>query len=246
MDIRRFGYLVEAINADPRRGESHENELTKIRLDEAAALELARQGLEPDAVPSSGQTVRLRGNANLSTGGTALDVTRMVHPDTAIACVRAARKIGLDVAGIDLVCADIALPLPAQNGAIIEVNAAPGIRMHEHPSRGKSSPAGRAIVDFLFPPGDDGRVPVIAVTGSNGKTTTTLSIAHALKCFGYVTGVATTEGITIAGQCIKTGDCSGYWSAQTVLTSPEVEFAVLETARGGILKRGRTEITICH
>lgn len=234
-DIRQ---LVDAINADPRRGDGHENVLTKISLDEDAAGELLRQGLDADSVPSAGRLVRMRGNANLSTGGTAQDVTSEVHPDTALACVRAARKIGLDVAGIDLVCPDIALPLLAQGGAIIEVNAAPGLRMHEHPSSGERHHVGRAIVDSLFGADDDGRVPIVAVTGSNGKTTTTLSIAHVLQQIGYVTGVATTEGITIAGRSIKVGDCTGYWSARTVLTSPEVEFAVLETARGGILKRG--------
>lgn len=230
--------LVDAVNADPRRGDAHENVLTKIRLDEAALKELLRQRLGVDSVPPAGQHVRLRGNANLSTGGTAKDVTRDVHPDNAMACVRAAQKIGLDVAGIDLVCRDIGLPLAAQGGAIIEVNAAPGIRMHEHPSEGKRRHAGRAILDALFDAGDDGRVPIIAVTGSNGKTTTTLSIAHVLQGIGHVTGVATTEGITVAGRSIQNGDCTGYWSARTVLSSPEVEFAVLETARGGMLKRG--------
>lgn len=230
--------LVAVINRDPHRGDGHENVLTRIRLDETAVIELARQGLDADSVPVAGQVVRVRGNANLSTGGTARDVTREIHPDTAFACVRAAQKIGLDIAGIDLVCHDIALPLAAQGGAIIEVNAAPGIRMHEHPSSGEPNRVGRAIVDSLFPADENGRVPIIAVTGSNGKTTTTLSIAHVLQRLGHVTGVATTEGITIAGQRIKVGDCTGYWSAHTVLTSPEVEFAVLETARGGMLKRG--------
>ncbi|EGM79046.1 cyanophycin synthetase [Rheinheimera sp. A13L] len=230
--------LVAAVNADPHRGKGHEKVLTKIRLDQTAVTELTRQGLEANSVPCAGRVVSVRGNANLSTGGSAEDVTQKIHADTALACMRAARKIGLDVAGIDLVCRDIAQPLQAQGGAIIEVNAAPGIRMHEHPSCGERNYVGRAIVDSLFAPGNDGRVPIIAITGSNGKTTTTLSVAHVLQQLGYVTGVATTEGISIAGQSISTGDCSGYWSARTVLTSPEVEFAVLETARGGILKRG--------
>lgn len=233
-----IGQLVDGINADPRRGDAHGSALTRVRLDEAALKELLSQGLGIDAVPLAGERVRLRGNANLSTGGTAQDVTRQLHPDNALACTRAARKIGLDVAGIDLVCGDIALPMAAQGGAIIEVNAAPGIRMHEHPSAGRRRYAGRAILDSLFDLGDDGRVPIIAVTGSNGKTTTTLSIAHVLQRIGHVTGVATTEGITVAGQRIQVGDCTGYWSARTVLSSPEVEFAVLETARGGMLKRG--------
>lgn len=230
--------LVDVANADPRRGDGHMNVLTKIRLDDAAVKELGHQSLDFDAVPGAGRVVRLRGNANLSTGGTAQDVTSDVHPDTAWACVRAARKIGLDVAGIDLVCGDIARPLADQGGAIIEVNAAPGIRMHEHPSFGERHHVGRAIVDSLFPDDGDGRIPVVAVTGTNGKTTTTLAIAHVMQRLGRVTGAATTEGVTIAGRRVVTGDCTGYWSARTVLMAPEVEFAVLETARGGMLKRG--------
>jgi cyanophycin synthetase len=230
--------LVERENADPARGDGHENVLTKIRLDDAAAEELARQGADFDTVPEPGRTLRLRGNANLSTGGTAEDMTGVLHPDTGRACVRATRKIGLDVAGIDIVCTDIRRPLSAQEGAIIEVNAAPGIRMHEHPSQGERHHVGEAIVDALFPQGDDGRIPVVAVTGSNGKTTTTLAIAHVLQRLGRATGVATTEGVFVNGQRVAEGDCTGYWSARTVLTAPEVETAVLETARGGILKRG--------
>jgi cyanophycin synthetase len=230
--------LVERENADPARGDDHENVLTKIPLDEAAAEELARQGLDFDSVPAEGCRVRLRGNANLSTGGTAEDVTGELHPDTGRACVRAARKIGLDVAGIDVVCTDIRQPLSAQHGAIIEVNAAPGIRMHEHPSQGERHHVGAVIVDSLFPPGSDGRIPVVAITGSNGKTTTTLAIAHVMQRLGRCTGVATTEGVFIGGHRVAEGDCTGYWSARTVLTSPDVEIAVLETARGGVLKRG--------
>ncbi len=235
---RSVRLLVDTINADPRRGDGHENVLTKIRLDEATAVQLTRQGLDAESVPAAGQVVRLRGNANLSTGGTAQDVTPEVHPDTAIACLRAAAKVGLDVAGIDVVCQDISLPLLIQGGTIVEVNAAPGLRMHEHPSCGAPRPVGRAFVDALFAPDDDGRVPVIAVTGSKGRTRAALSIAHVLQHIGYVTGVATTEGITVAGQRIHEGDSTGYPAARAVLTSPEVEFAVLETARDGILKRG--------
>ena len=235
---RTVRQLVEIVNADPRRGRGHEKALTQIPLDEAAAEELAKQGSSFDDVPAAGRRVRLRGNANLSTGGISEDVTARVHPDTARACVRAARKIGLDVAGIDLVCDDMARPLEEQRGAIIEVNAAPGIRMHEHPSLGERHAVGKAIVGSLFPDGDDGRIPIVAVTGTNGKTTTTLGIAHALQRVGKACGVATTEGITIDGHRVRRGDCTGYWSARTVLTAPEVEIAVLETARGGILKRG--------
>jgi cyanophycin synthetase len=230
--------LVERENLAPVRGDGHENVLTKIRLDDICAVELALQGQGFDTVPAAGLRVRLRGNANLSTGGTAEDVTAVVHPETARACVRAARKIGLDVAGIDLVCADIERPLREQRGAIIEVNAAPGIRMHEHPSQGERHHVGAAIVDSLFPRHSDGRIPTIAITGTNGKTTTTLAISHVMQRLGRVTGTATTEGVFINGQMIASGDCTGYWSARSVLTSPDVEVAVLETARGGMLKRG--------
>ena len=230
--------LVARENANPDRGSGHENVLTRIHLDDLCTEELARQGVGLDSVPAAGQRIRLRGNANLSTGGTAEDVTAVVHPETAEACVRAAHKIGLDVAGIDLVCDDIARPLREQHGAVVEVNAAPGIRMHEHPSHGDRHPVGAAIVESLFPHESNGRIPVVAVTGTNGKTTTTLASAHVLQRTGRVTGWTTTEGVFVNGELISEGDCTGYWSARSVLTSPEVEVAVLETARGGILKRG--------
>ena len=230
--------LVDAVNADPRRGEGHEAPLTQIRLDAAAADCLASQGLGFESVLPPGERASLRGNANLSTGGTAHDVTPELHRDTAHLCIRAARRIGLDVAGIDLVCRDITQPLATQGGAIIEVNAAPGIRMHEQPSEGEPRQAGRAIVDGLFAPSDDGRIPLIAVTGTNGKTTTALAIAHALQSFGLRTGYTTTEGVYVDGRRVMDGDCTGYWSGRAVLTDPDIDAAVLETARGGILKRG--------
>jgi len=174
---------------------------------------------------------------DLSTGGTAEDVTDLLPESTRRLCVRAAAKIGLDVAGIDIVCRDIAVPLLEQDGAVIEVNAAPGIRMHQYPSGGMPRGAGDAIVAGLM--GDsDGRIPIIACTGTNGKTTTTLLMAHTVRLAGRVVGVTSTHGVTIAGKEVTKGDCTGYWSARTVLASPDVEFAVLETARGGILKRG--------
>ncbi|MGV7207416.1 cyanophycin synthetase [Oxalobacteraceae bacterium A2-2] len=229
--------LVEIENQNPARGEGHANILTRIPLDAAAEAIVRAQGLELDSVPEPGRYVTLRGNANLSTGGTAEDVTDLLPAETRDICIRAARKIGLDVAGIDIVCQDIAQPLREQGGAIIEVNAAPGIRMHQYPSRGQSRDAGGAIADAMFG-GDQGRIPVIAVTGTNGKTTTSLLLGHTARLAGRRTGVTTTEGIYIDGQRITRGDCSGYWSARTVLGAPEVDFAVLETARGGILKRG--------
>jgi cyanophycin synthetase len=229
--------LVEQENRNPARGEGHTNILTRIPLDGHAETTLATQGLDFDSVPPAGQRVLMRGNANLSSGGTAEDVTDRLPAETLAMCVRAVRKIGLDVAGIDLVCEDISVPLNGRNGAVIEINAAPGIRMHEYPSAGVPRDAGAAIVESMFGQ-QDGRIPVVAVTGTNGKTTTTLMIEHVLREAGIGTGCTTSEGIFVNGQKVKRGDCSGYWSARTVLSAPEVEFAVLETARGGILKRG--------
>jgi cyanophycin synthetase len=229
--------LVDRENRNPARGTGHTNILTKIPLDEVALDVLAKQGYDLDSVPAAGSSVDLRGNANLSTGGTAEDVTDLLPAETREICVRAAATIGLDVAGIDIVCQDIALPLRGQRGGIIEVNAAPGIRMHQYPSRGTPRDAGDAIVESLFGH-DDGRIPLIAVTGTNGKTTTTLLIAHAARAAGLRTGVTTTEGVFIDGQQIRRGDCTGYRSARAVLAAPEVDIAVLETARGGILRRG--------
>jgi cyanophycin synthetase len=229
--------LVGIENSNPARGDGHTNILTKIPLDDLALQVLASQGRALDDVLPEGVSVDLRGNANLSTGGTAEDVTDLLPQETREICIRAARTIGLDVAGIDIVCQDIAQPLREQRGGIIEVNAAPGIRMHQYPSRGTPRDAGAAIVDALF--GEShGRIPLIAVTGTNGKTTTTLLIEHAARMTGLRTGVTTTEGVFIDGQIICKGDCTGYRSARTVLASPDVDFAVLETARGGILKRG--------
>jgi cyanophycin synthetase len=234
---RTIRELVDLENLNPARGEGHTNILTRIALDAHAEALLRTQGYAPDAVAPAGTTVYLRGNANLSTGGTAEDVTELLPESTRRLCVRAANKIGLDVAGIDIVCRDISLPLASQDGAVIEVNAAPGIRMHQHPSGGQPRDAGEAIVDGLMGQ-SDGRIPIIACTGTNGKTTTTLLMAHAVRLAGRVTGVTTTHGVFIDGKPITKGDCTGYWSARTVLASPDVEFAVLETARGGILKRG--------
>ncbi|USX17400.1 cyanophycin synthetase [Oxalobacteraceae bacterium OTU3CAMAD1] len=229
--------LVERENANPARGDGHSNILTRIPLDGHAETTLAEQGLALDSVAADGRRVLLRGNANLSSGGTAEDVTDRLPPQTLAMCVRAVRKIDLDVAGIDLVCEDIGVPLDGRNGAVIEINAAPGLRMHEYPSAGTPRDAGAAIVESMFGAGD-GRIPVIAVTGTNGKTTTTLMIEHTLRQAGIGTGCTTSEGVFINGEAITRGDCSGYWSARSVLAAPEVEFAVLETARGGILKRG--------
>jgi cyanophycin synthetase len=224
-------------NHNPLRSEDHVNILTAIRLDAHADAVLARQGLTQDSVAPAGQAVRLRARANLATGGTVEDVTDRLPASTRRLCVRAAATIGLDVVGIDIVCADIGAPLRPQGGAIVAITAMPDVRMHEHPTVGMARDAGDAIVDSLL--GDsDGRIPLIAVTGTNGKTTTSLIIAHSAAMAGLLTGLTTTEGVFIDGEAVATGDCTGYWSARTVLADPQVELAVLETARGGILKRG--------
>ena len=230
--------LIEDANKDPRRGTGHLKPLTKLKIDGNVVEVLQKQHMTPDSVPGQGHMVLLRSNANLSTGGTAIDLTDQIHPENAAIAVRAATKIGLDVAGIDIVVEDISKPMDKQGGAVIEVNAAPGIRMHQHPSEGEPHDVGAAIIDSLFPPGTATNVPIVAITGTNGKTTTTLMVAHCLRQAGKTTGVTTTEGVYVDGKRIVKGDCTGYWSARTVLTDPTVDYAVLETARGGLFKRG--------
>ncbi len=235
--VRTVADLVALENRNPLRSADHINILSAIRLDAHADAVLGRQDLTRDSIPAPGQAVRLRARANLATGGTVEDVTDRLPSSTRRLCVRTAATIGLDVVGIDIVCADIGMPLKAQGGAIVAITAMPDVRMHEHPTVGMARDAGDAIVDSLL--GDsDGRIPLIAVTGTNGKTTTSLIIAHSAAMAGLLTGVTTTEGVFIDGERVATGDCTGYWSARTVLADPEVELAVLETARGGILKRG--------
>lgn len=230
--------LVDAVNLDPRRSDHHATALSRIYLDPVALAVLNEQGLSPDSVPPRGQVVLIRRNANLSTGGTAIDVTDDVHPEVAAEAVEAARVVGLDIAGIDIVCRDIDRPLSDQAGVIVEVNAGPGLRMHLEPSEGKPRPVGAAIVDMLFPPGDDGRIPVVAVTGVNGKTTTTRLVAHILEHAGRRVGMTCTDGITIGGRITEAGDCAGPRSARNVLLSPRVDAAVLECARGGLVREG--------
>ncbi len=230
--------LVEEVNKDPRRGEGHSTSLTKIRFDDIALATLAARGLNADSVPDRGQRVVLRNNANLSTGGTATDVTDDVHPDVAARCIAAAHMVGLDICGVDLVCDSVLKPIEEQHGGIVEVNAAPGLRMHLSPSFGKARPIGEAIVSTLFGDGDDGRIPVVAVTGTNGKTTTVRLIAHLLTASGLRTGMTNTDGVYIEGRRIDSGDCSGPRSARNVLLHPDVDAAVFETARGGLLREG--------
>lgn len=230
--------LVAHINNDPRRGSGHATSLTKIRIDDIALASLAEQGLTADSVPCKGARVVMRNNANLSTGGTATDVTDDVHPELAASAVAAAQMIGLDICGVDVVCDSVLLPLDQQGGGVVEVNAAPGLRMHLQPSFGKGRAVGEAIVSTMFAAGDNGRIPVVTVAGTNGKTTTVRLIAHILGCQGLRVGMTNSDGVYIQGKRIDTGDCSGPKSARNVLLHPDVDAAVFETARGGVLREG--------
>jgi cyanophycin synthetase len=230
--------LVEVANRDPRRRPGHSSSLTRIRLDEAARVVLGQQGLSVESVPEAGQVVKLRQNCNLSTGGTATDVTDEVHPSNARMAELAAQVLNLDVAGIDLLCKDIRRPIGEQGGAIVEVNAAPGLRMHLEPTSGLPRDVGEPIVESLYPNGAPSRIPIIAVTGTNGKTTVTRLVAHMFETARHAVGFTCTDGTYIRGERILQGDCSGPKSAQAVLLHPRVEVAVLEVARGGILREG--------
>jgi cyanophycin synthetase len=229
--------LVEQENQNPLRGDCHEKPLTRIRLDEIARAYLAKAGLSPESVPAAGEVISLREGVNLSTGGTARDVTDEVHPTIRRMCERAARAAGLDICGVDLVLEDISTEFRRGTGGVIELNAAPGLRMHLHPSEGQPRDVGGAIVRMLYPEGD-GRVPVISITGTNGKTTVTRMIGHILSFAGLCTGVTTTDGVYVGGERVVEGDTTGPHSARIVLSDPTVEVAVLETARGGIVRRG--------
>lgn len=227
--------LIEAVNAHPDRGEGHERPLTRLTVDEEVLERLGELGMSLDHVPAPGQTVVLKRAANLSVGGTAVDVTDDVHPDVKRACERAAMVVGLDVCGVDLVTSDIAAPL---DGGVVEVNASPGLRMHVSPSSGRPREVGDAIVSLLYPPGAPARVPVCAVTGTNGKTTVTRLIGHLVATAGEYVGMTTTDGVYSGGEMVRPGDNTGPASARAVLSDPLVTAAVLETARGGILRRG--------
>ena len=212
--------------------------MTKIRFDDIAIGRLHAQDLEPESVPAKGRRVILRNNANLSTGGTATDVTDEVHPEVKARVIAAAQMVGVDICGVDVVCESLSRPLEEQNGGIVELNAAPGLRMHISPSFGKGRDVGKAVIDLMFPGGGDGRIPVIAVTGTNGKTTTVRLAAHLLKAQGLRVGMTNTDGVYVNGRQTDSGDCSGPRSARNVLMHPDVDAAVFETARGGLLREG--------
>ncbi|MBV1776640.1 cyanophycin synthetase [Burkholderiaceae bacterium DAT-1] len=230
--------LVEQVNSDPRRGDGHATSLTKIRFDDIALARLASEGLNAESIPEKGRRVVLRNNANLSTGGSATDVTDDVHPEVAARAVEAAKMIGLHVCGVDVVSDSVLRPLEELGGGVVEVNAAPGLRMHLNPSFGKGRNVGKAIIEEVFAQDQDGRIPVVAVTGTNGKTTTVRLIAFMLAQSGYRIGMTNTDGVYINGRRTDTGDCSGPRSARNVLAHPDVDAAVFETARGGMLREG--------
>ena len=236
--VHTIAELVDQVNLDPKRGSGHSTSLTKIRIDDIAHTCLANQGFSADSIPAKGERVNLRNNANLSTGGSATDVTDDVHPEVAARAVAAAHMVGLDICGVDLVCDSILRPIEELGGGIVEVNAAPGLRMHLSPSFGKGRAVGEAIISSLFKNGQNGRIPIVAVTGTNGKTTTVRLISHLLTQSGLCVGMTNTDGVYVGGHCIDTGDCSGPKSARSVLLHPDVDAAVLETARGGVLREG--------
>ncbi len=230
--------LIEKVNSDPRRGYGHEKVLTAIKVDEMTEQILEEKNLTLTSVLKNGEELFLKRTANLSTGGTATDVTDIVHPYNVFMCERIARIVGLDICGIDIMTPDISEPLTEIGGAVLEVNAAPGFRMHIAPTDGLPRNVAEPVVDMLYPPGSTARIPIIAITGTNGKTTTTRLIAHIAKTCGHKVGFTTTDGIYIQNQMLQRGDCTGPQSAEFVLKDPTVDFAVLETARGGILRAG--------
>jgi len=230
--------LIKKENSNPMRGEGHEKPLTKINIDKVSEQYLERKGMTLDYVPKDGEIIYLRENDNLSTGGIAVDVTDEVHERNKEIIVQAAGIIGLDVAGVDISTVDISKPLVETGGAIIEINAAPGIRMHHYPYQGTSRNAAKAIVDMLFPDGSESRIPIVSVTGTNGKTTTSRMISHIISRMGCTVGMTTTSGIYINDELVKCGDNTGPVSARTILMDKRVEYAVLEAARGGIVNKG--------
>jgi cyanophycin synthetase len=236
--VHTIAQLVDEVNTDPRRGVGHEKVLTKLELDAQAEMMMARVEMTAASVPEKDRIIYLRSTANLSTGGTATDVTDIIHPDNRDMAIRAIRAIGLDVGGVDFLSTNIAESYKSIGGGICECNAAPGFRMHVAPSEGKSRDVAGPVIDMLFPAGTPSRVPIAAVTGTNGKTTTARMLAHIAKMAGYTPGLTTTDGVYIDGQRTVEGDMTGPVSTRMVLADPQIDLAVLEIARGGLLRAG--------
>jgi cyanophycin synthetase len=236
--LHTVAQLVELVNRDPRRGIGHEKVMTRIVVDDQVRGRLADQGLSLDSVPEPGRSVRLRDAANLSTGGEAIDRTDEIHPDNARIARRAAAVVGLDLAGIDFLAPDIARSVHETGGGVVEVNAAPGFRMHLEPSEGQPRDVAGPVLRMLYPPGARSRIPIIAITGVNGKSTTVRMVSHIFQAQGQTVGMTTTSGVHVDGCQVYSGDASGPKSARMVLSDPSVDVAVLETARGGILREG--------
>lgn len=236
--VHTIEWLVDQVNSDPRRGVGHEKVLTRLEFDHQAEVLLAELDYTRETVPAKGEEVFLRKTANLSTGGTAIDVTDVIHPDNREMAERAVMAIGLDVGGVDFLTTDITESYRVTGGAICEVNAAPGFRMHVAPSEGTPRDVAGPVLDMLFPPGTPSRVPIAAITGTNGKTTTSRMLAHILKMAGHTVGLTSTDGVYIDGRLTVQGDMTGPTSARMVLRDPEVDAAVMETARGGLLRSG--------
>lgn len=231
-------WLIDETNKDPRRGYGHEKVLTQITVDHSTMKMLEEKGYTLETIPAKGEQVLLKTTANLSTGGTSTDVTDEVHPANIFMCERIAKIVGLDICGIDIMAKDLRTPVTENGGAILEVNAAPGFRMHIEPAEGLARNVAEPVIDMLFPDRSNGRIPIIAITGTNGKTTTTRLTAHLCKTAGKKVGYTTSDGVYIQNQLMMKGDCTGPVSSNFVLKDPTVDFAVLECARGGILKSG--------
>jgi cyanophycin synthetase len=236
--IHSIEQLIEIENKDPRRGYGHENVLTEITVDRDTLDLLEKMSYTLETIPAKGEIVYLKSTANLSTGGTSIDVTDLMHPENVFVAERIARVIGLDVCGIDIMAPNLTQPLKESGGVVLEVNAAPGFRMHLAPAEGLPRNVAAPVIDMLYPPGKPSRIPIIAVTGTNGKTTTTRLLAHMVKNVGYRVGFTTSDGIYVQSHLLEKGDTTGPLSAEFILKDPTVEFAVLETARGGILRAG--------
>jgi len=241
--------LIEIVNSDPRRGFGHEKVLTNLMLDNQARRLMRDAGVTSETILPKGETLYLRSTANLSTGGTAIDMTEITHPDNRDMAERAIRAVGLDVGGVDFLIDDITKSYKDTGGAIVEINAAPGFRMHVAPSEGASRDVSGRVMDMLFPIGTEARIPIAAITGTNGKTTTSRMLAHIMKTSGRVVGMTSTDGVYVDGKLSVKGDMTGPTSAQIVLRDPSVDFAVMETARGGLLRGGlgyqRSDVAAC-